>query len=55
MKFSGDTPYFEIPKKSARLWAIDDGSTKINVPMMQTQSGITYESGLEFEKQMGGD
>ena len=55
VKFSGDTPYFEIPKKSARLWAIDDGSTKINVPMMQTQSGITYESGLEFEVQMGGD
>ena len=58
IKFSGDTPYEEIPKKSGRLWQIipiDQYSIKINVPMMNTQSGETYESGLEFEEQVGGD
>ena len=56
VKFSGATPYEEIPNKSGRLWSIipvDQYSIKIQVPMMNSQSGETYESSLEFEEQSG--
>jgi hypothetical protein len=54
VKFVGDVPYEELPKASQRFWKItpnDEYYTKIQVPMMDTQSGITYESKLEFSEQ----